>query len=67
MVDAIRVPLIKAASQPPTEPDRTQIERNVAADHADHSADRRDGLPIAGWLRICWQADPVHRAIAPRR
>jgi hypothetical protein len=31
MVDAIRVPLIKAASQPATEPDRTQIERNVAA------------------------------------
>ena len=31
MVDAVRVPLIKAASQPPTEPGRIQIERNVAA------------------------------------
>jgi hypothetical protein len=31
MIDAVRVPLIKAAAQPPTEPGRTQIERNVAA------------------------------------
>jgi hypothetical protein len=31
MVDAVRMPLIKAASQVPTEPGRIQIERNVAA------------------------------------
>ena len=31
MVDAVRVPLIKAAAQPLNEPGRIQIERNVAA------------------------------------